>query len=744
MSATEAQTSTSKLPDALAALAEYDQFIVWRSEPQANGGKPRKVPLNPETLTAADPHDPAHWMNADVAFPFVELLGANYGVGFVLTENDPFFCFDIDNCRGGEDWSPFAQDLINRLPGAAVEVSVSGNGLHVWGTYQAVDTNHGCRNQAHGIELYTRDRFIALGRHDAEGNATTDCTGALTPLICAYFPPSGSGAHDANGATWTTEPVAGYLPLSNDELIDKARHAQRKAVFDSKATFAHLWDADGAALAHAYPPQSPDQTYDASSADFALSFHLAFWTGNNCARIQTLMLQSNLRRDKWEREDYLPRTILNAIAKQTDVYTGQHREATEIVASPSTQGGRGIVLAETQYAVPYKDHNACFRALSEMQIEVRANTRKRARIEINEAGRGWSALTDGLVADLRDRIADLYLYSTMRRPKPLAFGIAAFHEHLSAASFRNQVDPFKLWLEALPAWDGTARLDNWITRLFAVESDLNLTVWASRYLFLGALQRTYEPGCKLDQIPVLIGPQGIGKSMVLNACLPNDKGAGLVELFTDGLHLAASPKERAEALEGRVIVEIAEMSGSTRADLESLKAFLTRTDDGDHRKAYARNPESSPRMCIIVATADRNGTLPNDPAGNRRFVVIEIKSSKSAAEAFMGIERDQLWAEAIQRYKAGERANLPREYATIQAAANEAQRADDVLEERIADMADQFEGKTSGEIANVLEFGASKITRAEQMRIANALQLQGFRRIGRGNRKVWTRPLKFL
>ena len=253
------------------------------------------------------------------------------------------------------------------------------------------------------------------------------------------------------------------------------------------------------------------------------------------------------------------------------------------------------------------------------------------------------------------------------------------------------------------------------------------------------MQRTYEPGCKLDETPVLIGDQGIGKSAVLKACLPNDKAAGLVELFTDGLHLAAFPKERAEALEGRVIVEIAEMGGSTRADLESLKAFLTRTDDGDHRRAYARHAESSPRMCILVATADRGRTLPNDPGGNRRFVAIEIRSPTMAAEKFMGDERDQLWAEAVYRYKAGARENLPREYAAIQAAANEKQRADDVLEDKIAENVNQLEGKMSSEIASLIGVGGVGSSQADQRRLSNALQNHNFRRIGRDGKKVWTR-----
>ena len=85
------------------------------------------------------------------------------------------------------------------------------------------------------------------------------------------------------------------------------------------------------------------------------------------------------------------------------------------------------------------------------------------------------------------------------------------------------------------------------------------------------------------------------------------------EGFSDGLNLAAHPKERAEALQGKVYVEASEMAGATRAELESLKAFVSRQNDGSVRLAYRRDPESTPRRCIIVGTSNNMNCLPNDP-----------------------------------------------------------------------------------------------------------------------------------
>ena len=100
----------------------------------------------------------------------------------------------------------------------------------------------------------------------------------------------------------------------------------------------------------------------------------------------------------------------------------------------------------------------------------------------------------------------------------------------------------------------------------------------------------------------MIGAQGVGKSTALRCLLPPEHP----EWFSDGLRLSADDKVRAEALQGRVIVEAAEMAGSTRAERESLKAFLSRTDDGSVRLAFRRNPETLLRRCVIAGTSNES------------------------------------------------------------------------------------------------------------------------------------------
>jgi hypothetical protein len=129
---------------------------------------------------------------------------------------------------------------------------------------------------------------------------------------------------------WTDQPCPRWSgPEDNAELIKLALNSKSaQSVFNGKATFADLWNNNIEVLAATYPSNSTDRSYDYSSADAALAQHLAFWTGNNYERILTIMQESKLYREKWNREDYLRRTILNACARQTEWLTDKSNQTT--------------------------------------------------------------------------------------------------------------------------------------------------------------------------------------------------------------------------------------------------------------------------------------------------------------------------------------------------------------------------------------------------------------------------------
>lgn len=305
-------------------LAAHHQFIVVLRD--------GKMPVDYRTgmFTAKDgqgAHNPAIWTTYEHAAAVAAQCGPAYGVGFVLTDADPFFCLDIDGALQPDGtWSGLSQQVCASLPGTVIEVSQSGRGLHVWGKRSAMP-EHAAKNVPLHLELYHRLRFILLGSN-AVGAMAEDCP-ALDAVIAGYFPPR------LRGDVPDTGPCAEWRgPTDDAELLRRAMQSRSaRSAFGGRASFVDLWKADERVLSTAYPP-SGDGTYDASSADAALAQHLAFWTGKDAARIERLMQQSALKRDKWEREDYLPRTIGNACGMARDVLQDK---ATEVVPAGAVQ-----------------------------------------------------------------------------------------------------------------------------------------------------------------------------------------------------------------------------------------------------------------------------------------------------------------------------------------------------------------------------------------------------------------------
>ena len=322
-------------------------------------------------------------------------------------------------------------------------------------------------------------------------------------------------------------------------------------------------------------------------------------------------------------------------------------------------------------------------ALGHLAIDLRYDERS-ARVQFLDATADfpkWTNSDDMYRAELRERIADKFLYVTKDGQAPLAFSKDRFSDVIDALLNSRRIDPFKEWLEALPEWDGEFRLDFWISSCFEIGT-INQTLlrWASYSVLMGAVARTYEPGEKHDEMVILVGPQGLGKSTVWAWLLPpGDRRAW----FSDALKFHTDIKTQVEALQGRVLVEVAEMSGSTRAEVESIKAFLARQDDGAVRLTYRRDPIDLPRRCIIVGSTNDPRCLPNDPSGNRRFVPVPIAAGNPRKiRTFLNAERKQLWAEAKHRALVlKEPAWLPDELKPQQAALTEQYRATDEIAE---------------------------------------------------------------
>lgn len=299
------------------------------------GPKPAKVPLDHRTGKAGDPHDPATWLDYPTAAALTGL------VGYVLAPDSGRFCLDIDHCLlPSGQWSPLALEVVAAFPGCYVEVSNSGQGLHIWGRYSGAAPAHACRGRE-GLELYHEQRFFLLGLPGGTGDPDTDATTALAAAIARWFPPLSGGA--GLGEDWID---LGVDPAEDDILLAKALDSQSVlagwAGTAPKASFRHLWEANEAALSAAYPSPDPAKPWDLSAADSALAYHLTFWVGWDHERVSRLMHRSALVREKWGREDYLPNTIRKAVAARNpdQVYGGatlckvDHQQAALCRAEP--------------------------------------------------------------------------------------------------------------------------------------------------------------------------------------------------------------------------------------------------------------------------------------------------------------------------------------------------------------------------------------------------------------------------
>lgn len=342
------------LPPALAALAGFQQFCLYKVVPDpAKPHKDKKLSCN-YLGEVVDAHDPANWLTAEQAIAWANHYGHPFGIGFVLSEHDPFFFLDVDSCVTPEgQWSELASTMMQAFAGCGVEVSTSGTGLHIIGVGTCAD--HSSRRDDLGLEFYTEKRFIALTGTNAVGDVNHPARPeVLAWLVDNFFPPRGG----LDSFDWTDAPVPEWRgPTSDEELIRRAlKSSSAGAAFAGRASFSDLWTANAEALARTWPSTSSE--WDGSSADSALASHLAFWTGKDCARILRLMNMSALKRDKWEREDYIGGTILKACSVSSQVLQDKPTEQAGLTATlpagtaPSTAGrltsGSTFVSADEQ------------------------------------------------------------------------------------------------------------------------------------------------------------------------------------------------------------------------------------------------------------------------------------------------------------------------------------------------------------------------------------------------------------
>jgi predicted P-loop ATPase len=224
--------------------------------------------------------------------------------------------------------------------------------------------------------------------------------------------------------------------------------------------------------------------------------------------------------------------------------------------------------------------------------------------------------------------------------------VGKIRDAVDLAMLKNKRHPVREYLAGLK-WDGICRAESIFIDYLGAE-DTEYTREVSKKSLIGAVARIMKPGCKHDHTLVLIGPQGCRKSTTL-AKLGK-------EWYSDSLYTVVG-KEAYELLQGTWIIENGELAATRKAELEQIKQFMSKKSD-TYREAYARRTKKHPRQCAFFGTTNDTEFL-RDVTGNRRFWPVTVtEQGKVLNDGLTSEIVDQIWAEIVVRYEAGEQWHL--------------------------------------------------------------------------------------
>lgn len=223
---------------------------------------------------------------------------------------------------------------------------------------------------------------------------------------------------------------------------------------------------------------------------------------------------------------------------------------------------------------------------------------------------------------------------------------------INAAALCRSIHPVRAYFDKLK-WDGVARLDRWaIDYLGADEQPADYVKAISKCWMIAAVKRIYEPGAEFHHMIVLEGGQAAGKSKFLKLMAT----FGGIKYFTDNMtfDLINKPLDAANMMRGCIIIEFAEMSGKGKTERDKIKQWITWTHD-EYTPKFSNQIVRQPRQCVFAASTNESSYL-DDPTGGRRFWPIRVGTLDHAG--FESV-KEQVWAEAIHRYKMGELHYIP-------------------------------------------------------------------------------------
>jgi Virulence-associated protein E len=718
----------SVAPDYLTA---QPRWLLWRTkstvDPKTGELRTTKIPISYHTSKPADVTVPQSWADhAAVEAALVRAPGAWDGPGFALGVIEPIgevvIGLDLDTCLDDEGapaaWAlPFLQAMSSYS-----EVSPSGTGIKVVARIRLadlpaarrlLDIPEGEKEQARTLTFGTR----VNGQH---------APGAQLFLMRRFF--------TITGRHWP-------LAVEDVALLDVAQIAELAALFGPKDQHAGRRD------------EGPDDDTVPDEAALRDKLGVAF-------------VRNPRLKERWEG---------GTQGLRDDTRSGRDMSVLAMLVAAGFSKGetRAALLLFEHGKVPNEPpryfENMWKRTKAVPTSDAAVGSRRTANVlalvtHINTSA-AWNdvlhfnLLTEGYeicppfpprddakepsrpLCDPRDILAATMYFQANGFPKA---GKNTAWDAVVAVAHQNTYHPVHNYLAGL-RWDGTARVREVFLRYFNAElpgtdrqEERDRHVAYLEHIgtgfMVGAVARVMQPGCKNDQVPVVVGPERSRKSSAIEALCCDDSW------FSDDISIDLTDRDTKESLAGKWIIELAEIP-HIRRETERVKAFFSRRVDR-YRSAYGKASQDHPRQCVFIGTSNDLEFV--SVTGNRRFWPFRIAGAIDIAAIVA--DRDQLWAEALAMYQQGVQWWLVPNIETIAAEQQAGFVEADIWEDLIDAWLKNHAGPFTLEQLFARDTGitpyreASAATRAEQMRAARCLTKLGWRKRQKtiaGKRAIW-------
>ena len=690
----------------VSSLTELDQWVLADF---------KKAPMHPNG-TMADSGKPETWSTYELCGRALKANRRKYSnLGFVFSDKNDIAGIDLDGCFDEDDkLKPWAVPLVQTFYDTYMERSPSGKGLHIiffaklslTGLKVVVDASgnpihvpHGQIPKEHpdyagGIEIYTSGRYFTV-TWNRWNDASLDLEEHTADVQKLY------NRLSAQRATQKAPE-----PASADPAAKVGKGARHNFLFSSGCKLRRVGAGEEAILAElrkrnqecCEPPYD-----DAHLVKLAASVVGSYQPHPRASLAGTPAKQADTSNNV---DEIISPT---SAAQQAD---GDSNWRQRLILSAA--GNIRAVFANAVTALRFAPEWAGVLAFNEFSLQVHGLKSP-----------PWSGTPTGT----RWKDQEIRLTCNWLQHRGILVSPDVTGQAIETVARDRSYHPVREYLNGLH-WDGRKRLDNWLSTYLGVEPSAYVQGVGARWL-ISAVARIERPGAKVDCALIAEGPQGILKSTSIKTLCPDPSW------FTDEIAELGS-KDSAMQVSGVWIIEIAELDSMARSEVSKIKAFMSRSTDR-FRPPYGKHVIDAARQSVFFGSVNSDSYL-RDETGNRRFWPVRCTDIKIDE---LARDRDQLWGEALIRFRANEKWWLDSKELNDAAAEEQAARFDsDIWEEPIARWLDQ-EQPDQVTVLRVLTAAVRKAQEhcqpADKNRAARCLTALGWerRKLGPRGARFW-------